>query len=379
MSFRLLLALMLGFPLFLFATPGDPQDNSKADTDGPYVFYHGGKITVKYVLRRDTVVMAKTFHFDQKDDVSLACQVRSSGDAFSFLLKDELKEESTVYPLPERMLALSDIEGDFLAFKTMLLGAKVMDSKFNWSFGNGHLVLVGDFFDRGLNVTECLWLIYKLEQEAEAVGGKVHFILGNHEILNLQGNSTYVRKKYLDNAVLIGEEYKRWYDQHSELGRWLRTKNVVEKIGDYVFCHGGISREMANTRLSLPEINRISRQHLGKPYETIMSVEARAIFDFKTGILWYRGMAKNLASNEDVTYALEFAGARRVVIGHTLQPDLLPLYGGRVICIDLYHEENMRQGVVKTLWIEDGFCYVLDSNGVKTSLFSVSFPRKIEE
>ncbi|MDO8969773.1 MAG: hypothetical protein Q7U74_03735, partial [Saprospiraceae bacterium] len=98
-----------------------------------------------------------------------------------------------------------------------------------------------------------------------------------------------------------------------------------------------------------------------------------------TGILWYRGMAKNLASNDDVTYALEFAGARRVVIGHTLQPDLLPLYGGRVICIDLYHEENMRQGLMKTLWIEDGFCYVLDSKGIKSSLFSVSFPRKIEE
>ncbi|MDO8367692.1 MAG: metallophosphoesterase [Saprospiraceae bacterium] len=379
MLFRLLLALALGLPFSLFAFSGEPDDNSKADTDGPHVFYRGNKITVKYVLRRDTGVISKTLQFSNKKDISLTCQVPQTGDSFSFLLHDSPSaEESTSYPTPERLLALSDIEGDFLALKTMLLGAKVMDKQFNWTFGNGHLVLVGDFFDRGLQVTECLWLLYKLEAEAGSVGGKVHFILGNHEVLNLQGNSTYVRRKYLENAALIGEEYKRWFDGSSELGRWLRTKNAVEKIGDYVFCHGGISPELAGTGLGLAEINRISRQHLGKQNDAIINEDARSIFDFKTGIFWYRGAAKNLASDDDISAALKFAGAKRMVIGHTLQPDLTALYGGRVICIDLYHEENLRQGFMKTLWMEEGDCYALNSNGEKSSLFSVSFPRKTE-
>jgi len=380
MPFRWILTLFLGLPLSLSAFSGEPDDNSKADTDGPHVFYRGNKITVKYVLRRDTGVIAKTLHFNNKKDISLSCQVPETGDSFSFLLHDgpPKVEEPTTYPTPARLLALSDIEGDFLALKTMLLGAKVIDKKFNWTFGNGHLVLLGDFFDRGLQVTECLWLLYKLESEAEAVGGKVHFILGNHEVLNLQGNSTYVRRKYLENASLIGEEYQRWYDASSELGRWLRTKNAVEKIGDYVFCHGGISPELARTRLGLAEINRISRQHLGKPNEAIVSADARAIFDYKTGIFWYRGAAKNMASKEDIIAVLQFAGAKRMVVGHTLQPDLTALYGGRVICIDLYHEENLRQGFMKTLWMEDGYCYALNSKGEKSSVFSVSFPRKTE-
>jgi len=274
------------------------------------------------------------------------------------------------------MLALSDIEGDFLALKTMLQGAKVMDKQFNWTFGNGHLMLVGDFFDRGTNVTECLWLLYKLEAEAEAVGGKVHFILGNHEILNLQDNTAYVRRKYLENADFIGEDYKNWYDQNSELGRWLRSKNAVEKIGDYVFCHGGISPELANTRLGLYEINRIARQHLGKPNEAIADADAKAIFDLRTGIFWYRSIAKNLISKEEVSAVLQFAGAKRMVIGHTLQPDLTALYGGRVICIDLYHEENLRQGFMKTLWIEEGYCYCLNSHGEKSAVFSSPVPLK---
>jgi hypothetical protein len=33
---------------------------------------------------------------------------------------------------------------------------------------------------------------------------------------------------------------------------------------------------------------------------------------------------------------------------------------------------------MKTLWIEDAFCYVINHLGEKSSLFSISFPRKSE-
>jgi hypothetical protein len=378
MLLRLLPFLFLGIPLTLLASNGEPYDASRADTDGPHVFYRGDKILVKYVLRRDTTVLSKTLEFTDKKAISLTCQIPKLSNSFSFILKDELQTEACYYPAAERMMVLSDIEGDFKAFKTILQGGGVIDESFNWNFGNGHLVLLGDFFDRGLQVTECLWLIYKLETEAEAAGGKVHFILGNHEIMNLQGNSTYVRRKYLENALLMGDDYKTFYDRNSELGRWLRTKNAVEKIGDYVFCHGGISPELAQTQLSLTEINKIARQHLGKPQDEILSESAKSIFDLQTGIFWYRAAAKNLISEAEITYVLKYADARRMVIGHTLQPDLTALYNGRVICIDLYHEENLREGFMKTLWIEDGFCYVINHLGEKSSLFSISFPRKSE-
>lgn len=376
MSLRLLIVLLIGLPGSMFAFHGEPEDNSKAGTDGPHIFYRSNEILVKYVLRRDTGVIAKTLSFNNKKNISISCQIPETKDAFSFILHDKLSNEPTNYPTPAQLLALSDIEGDFPALKSMLLGARVMDTQFNWTFGKGHLVLLGDYFDRGVNVTECLWLIYKLEAEAEAAGGKVHFILGNHEILNLQGNSSYVRRKYLENADLIDEPYENWYNQNSELGRWLRTKNAVEKIGDYVFCHGGISPELAQKGLGLSEINQISRQYLGKKNEDILDEDARSVFDLKTGIFWYRGAAKAQASNEDIAFVLQYAGAKRMVIGHTLQPDITALYGGRVICIDLYHEENQRQGAMKTLWIEQGFCYTINSTGEKSSLFSVSFPRK---
>ncbi|MBX2893241.1 MAG: metallophosphoesterase [Saprospiraceae bacterium] len=359
---------LLTLPLPLFAHGEEPiDDRSKADVDGPHVFYRGSNVVVKSVERYDTSTVARTKVYTNKNMVTLTCRIPETGDQFSFKLRDSLAIEPDHYEMPARLLALSDIEGNFKAFKTMLLGAKVIDEQFNWTFGDGHLVLLGDYFDRGLNVTECLWLAYKLEAEAEAAGGKVHFILGNHETMNLEGNTSYVRKKYLENATLINEEYKRWYDNHSELGRWLRTKNAVEKIGTFVFCHGGISPELARTKLTLSEINHITRKNLGVPLES-MSGAARAIFDYKTGIFWYRSIAKNIVPQEDVNTVLHYASATKMIVAHTIYPDVTALYGGSVICIDVFHDENIRLGFVRTLWVEDGLCYTLDTRGIKTTL-----------
>ena len=83
---------------------------------------------------------------------------------FSFKLMREHKVSPAIYPSPEKLLAISDIEGNFNALQSFLKNNGIVDSNYNWTYGNGHLVLVGDFVDRGNNVTQVLWLIYKLEE-----------------------------------------------------------------------------------------------------------------------------------------------------------------------------------------------------------------------
>ena len=84
---------------------------------------------------------------------------------------------------------------------------------------------MGDFFDRGLFVTQTLWLIYSLEEQAEKAGGKVHFVLGNHDLMNMNKDLRYVRKKYFENAKLMNEEPTFLLSQYgTELGKWLNTK-----------------------------------------------------------------------------------------------------------------------------------------------------------
>jgi hypothetical protein len=352
------------------------DDISKAATDGPHVFYHKGKITIKSIVPKDSTVTVISNTYTKKSDVpALTCLLPEIGDKFTFQLRDSLPIYPDQYEAPSKILAISDMEGNFHGFKILLQGLNVIDSTFHWSFGKGHLVLIGDFFDRGLNVTEVLWLIYKLEEEALAAGGRVHFILGNHEILNLQGITQYVRNKYILNADLLQEPYQNWYSENTELGRWLRTKNAIEKIGDNIFCHGGISQDLVETGFSIHKVNTLARQFIGVPYEQITDEDGLKVFDTKTGIFWYRGIAKRQVQPEDVTKALEWAGGKRLIVGHTLVEDVTALYNGRVFCIDLYHEEYLRQGIMKSLWIEDGAFWGINSKGEKNAIFNVAFTK----
>jgi Calcineurin-like phosphoesterase len=343
-------------------------DLSKAGADGPHVFYRDGKIVVKSVVMQDSAAEPRKQVYYDRAKVYLSCTVEETRDTFSFALHDSIKVEPDQYSaMPQRILVLSDIEGNFKILKTMLQGAGVMDAQFRWTYGADHLVLVGDYFDRGLQVTECLWLLYKLEAEAARSGGRVHFILGNHEVMNLSGDQRYVRNKYFENADLIGEKYANWYAADTELGRWLRSKHAIVQIGTYGFCHGGLSTDLSQTRMSLTDINRIARRWYGTPEQKITDPDAKAIFDSNKGIFWYRDMAKNKLTNSEVHNILFRYDLKRLVVGHTLQTDVNIYYRGQLICTDQYHEENMRLGFVKTLLIEQGVPYSITSKGEKST------------
>ncbi|GAB3636672.1 hypothetical protein GCM10027422_22620 [Hymenobacter arcticus] len=270
--------------------------------------------------------------------------------------------------MPEKLLAISDIEGNFIGFEQLLRGAGVVDAQLNWQFGRGHLVLVGDFFDRGLNVTECLWLVYKLEQEASQTGGSVHFIMGNHEHMNLMGHYKYVRRKYRSNADTLGIPYARWYDRTTVLGQWLRTKNVAERIGDYLFVHGGISPALAARRVLLGQLNDLARASIDTP-AAALSPLARLATQPPTSPDWYRGLVLAEPTEAAVTQVLATYAVRHLVVGHTPVEHLQTLYHGKVIALDVPHQERTDRGeLLEALWLQPAGGQVINSQGQRTSL-----------
>jgi len=86
-------------------------------------------------------------------------QMPSSKKAFQFQLTQELQPPKTVYSPPEKILVISDIEGDFSYIRDILQCQGVINKQCSWTYGKGHLVIIGDVFDRGNDVTECLWFI----------------------------------------------------------------------------------------------------------------------------------------------------------------------------------------------------------------------------
>jgi hypothetical protein len=279
-------------------------------------------------------------------------------------LKQQLQNEKPETANAGKLLALSDIEGNFAAFRELLQVNAVMDENFDWTFGNGQLVLIGDFFDRGEQVTEVLWLIYSLEEKAKAAGGYVHFILGNHEIMNLSGDLRYVQHTYLETAGLLKEKYEDLYGENSELGRWLRTKNIIEKISDLLFMHGGFSSEMNNLGLSIARINDLARPSYSQDVYKYRDKKLAVIYDGKTSPFWYRGYywGNDRASQQQVDSTLSEFGNKFIITGHTIVADTISVwFGGKVLNTDVHHAA----GKSEALLVEDGKFYRVNTVGQK--------------
>ena len=324
---------------------GDHPARKNLNQEGPYVFYPNDSIaTVHYVYgdkEKGFNDQVETYSTD--DGITASCFFPLDSSKFQFTINHQVTIPPTYYEDNEPILAISDIEGGFKTFRDFLIANKVIDKHLNWTFGKGHLVLVGDFVDRGWSVTQVLWFIYKMEQDAKEQGGHVHFIIGNHELKNLQGMYGYAADRYFATAAIMGKLHHHLYDTNSFIGRWLSSKNVAERINGYLFVHGGLHPDLGNSNLTLEQINSIYRKNYYQVYYRQPNEGAeRLILSDQKGICWYRGYFNEDLSQADVDKPLEKFGAKAVVVGHTLQKEVTKLYNGRVIAIDIKHPKDYR-------------------------------------
>ncbi len=187
----------------------------------------------------------------------------------------------------DRIVAFSDVHGDYDAMVATLQGANVIDDALAWSGGTTNFVLVGDILDRGPDSRAAMDLLMRLEQESVPAGGKVHVLVGNHEIMNLIGDVRYVAAgeyaAFADEE--IAAERDRWFsvfratreqsDQGIEesrarfdksypvgffahrkafapdgkYGSWLLTRPMIVVINGIAFVHGGLSPMVAEIGL----------------------------------------------------------------------------------------------------------------------------------
>jgi len=337
--------------------------------DGPYVQYKNEQVFVKYIFENGGTknVKADSTSLLQKSKIILQVNTDIPGITFPVQLKEQLQIENSEFINVHKQLVMSDIEGNFEAFRRLLQANGVIDKSFKWTFGDGHLVLIGDFFDRGQQVTEVLWLIYSLEAKAKAAGGYVHFVLGNHEIMNLSGDLRYLHQKYFYNAALLNERYESLYDEKSELGRWLRTKNVIEKEGNVLVLHGGISGEINRLNISISEINQLARPFYPDSSYTYPDKKLEIIYGDK-GPFWYRGYYKNADSlaPKQIDSTLAGWGVKHIVTGHCIVADTISVwYNGKLLNTDVHHAG----GKSEALLIEDGKYFRVNAEGKKVLLF----------
>ncbi len=300
-------------------------------------------------------------------------------------------------PLPahaaSRIVAVGDLHGDFAAWRAIAQAARLIDAKGRWIGGDTVLVQTGDVPDRGPDTLKIVRDLMRLQREAQAGGGRVVALVGNHEAMMLTGDLRYVspgeyaafadrdsnRRRdqvYKANKARIEAHYRgsdklledeeirqKWlaatprgmlehqaaWHPDGFIGRWVIGNPAVALIDGTLFVHAGISA--AYVGRSLDAINNAVAAALAAR-ETL----PESIINDPFGPLWYRGLARSasgggIADPEDKPAAakdtaavsqedalagvLQAMGARRMVIAHTPNPSgILLLYGDRLARID---------------------------------------------
>ncbi|MBN8501909.1 MAG: metallophosphoesterase [Sphingomonadales bacterium] len=345
-----LLALALAAPVAA-QTPAD-RDAISAAGDGPYISPDARQGWLAQRVASDLSPVS------ERVPATGRITVNAVGDIPAFVVPLRPvggAREADIQPLaPDtRLLVLADTHGEYDIVVEFLRRQGVIDADLNWTFGNGQMVVTGDMFDRGPHQLEILWLFYKLEAEAAAAGGHLHVLLGNHEAMVMRDDLRYLHPRYPEVARILGaERYSQLFTPETLLGDWLRSKLAVLKLGDMLFTHGGISPQVVDAGLSVSDINTGLIRALHMP------VARRRELDEVTGLIagslgptWFRGYFADSATVErpympisEVQRSLEFYGVSRILVGHTIMPQVTPLYDGKVIAVQVYPRRDARTG-----------------------------------
>lgn len=193
-----------------------------------------------------------------------------------------------------RIVAIGDIHGAIAEFKRILKVAGLADATGRWTGGKATLIQTGDYTDRGAGTRAVLDLLMALEKQAKATGGRALSLLGNHEVMNLIGDTrdvtgeifeTFAESKSESRRRAAWEDYAKlgaaktakseavpavyqqsqeaWLAAHppgyveyrdalgprGKYGAWLRAKPMVAEVGGSIFMHAGIAPDRAPAKL----------------------------------------------------------------------------------------------------------------------------------
>ena len=267
----------------------------------------------------------------------------------------------------ERIVAIGDVHGAYDRFVEILKAASLIDVQLHWAGGRTHLVQTGDVVDRGPDSRRAIELLRQLQDEAPRAGGAVHPLIGNHEVMRMLGDMRYtVPGEYQAFVTSRSEALRRSFVQQSgdertmaetplglfemrtafgrdgEYGKWLRSLDAVMKIDGVLFMHGSLNAKTAER--TCDDMNAAIQRELGRDLDRTRANPQATLAAGENGPLWYRGV--NTIAEADVDQILAKAGARAIVVGHTVSQTgrIGVRFGGKVFSIDT----GMQQQYVPT-------------------------------
>lgn len=242
-----------------------------------------------------------------------------------------------------RIVAIGDIHGDLRKAISSLELAQVLqevNGQVRWAGGDTVVVQLGDVLDRGDSEIGVVMLLRELHKQAQAEGGAVYMLNGNHESLNVSGNFRYATPGgFRESALAAGlrgedllsadkqkQARHRMYTPGGPMARELAKNPTVLIVNDTLFAHGGVLKR--HVQYGLERMNQEVSLWMRGLHNADGSRPTPPFFATgdASSVMWNRMYSKEAFTPYDrfcacrqLKATLEATGARHMIIGHTPQ------------------------------------------------------------
>jgi hypothetical protein len=258
-------------------------------------------------------------------------------------------------PAAPRIVVIGDIHGDLYRLTLSLVKAKIIDANFRWIARPANTVVIqmGDQVDsmiRDRNAQsdwerrpdiDVVLFMHHVDSIARQHGGRVISLIGNHEMMNLTGDFSYVSDASLREVGGVNVR-ARQFRPGGAVWNVLKDRPVVVKIGKQLFCHAGVlPHHVTLARGELMYINRLFHRWMELGSDTSglpphMRAEFNQLFQDSDSLLWTRKYSDG--ENQDprmLEYVLSATQCRAMYVGHTVMPRIMALYDRRLWFVDV--------------------------------------------
>lgn len=276
-----------------------------------------------------------------------------------------ISEQPSVLPPCKRIIVLGDIHGDLkMAIKMLRIG-KVINKQHKWIGGDTIVVQVGDQVDRcrysGVPCNQkdatdndegndwyILQYFTRLHHLAQKDGGAVYSLIGNHELMNVNGDFRYVSHEGLnefkdykvpvkytysddnvirdgDNVIRDGEEARRWaFKPGNPVSDFLAcTRQIALIIGSNLFVHAGVLPKIAK-KYSVKTLNELMSLYLfdmlkdkSKYYDVFNAADVSPLWNRTYGNMGLNKIEDEKVCTDIMQPLKDIYQVDRIFVGHT--------------------------------------------------------------
>jgi hypothetical protein len=255
---------------------------------------------------------------------------------------------SAGWPAQRRVVAIGDLHSDIASARKAFRLAGATDETDAWVGGDLTVVQLGDMIGRSDDERQVLDFLFDVRQKAELGGGKVHLLVGNHEVMGARvdnqavglnpfpGYDDLLGLNLADPRLQILPEHQRKRGAALMSGgiyarRFAQLPTVLQ-LGQTVFVHGGVVPRWA--QYGLDRINaEVSHWLLGDNPEPDASLGV----DDGDRVMWTRQFSSNVdaADCAGLDQSLAILGAKRMIVAHTVQTTITGYCNGKVWAVDV--------------------------------------------